>query len=115
MRREISIMIILALACSLVLVSGLTAQVRPNYKESSMDKVEGMVVEIEKDKSIIRIRQATTTNALWDIVFNDQTKFTYRNSPSSFDEVKVNRRVICLGKIDGKRLTAVRVDIRSKG
>jgi hypothetical protein len=114
MRREISIVIAVALACSLVLVSGLYAQIKKDAK-TGLDRLEGTVQLIDKEKSIITIRQSGTPNAVWDVVYDAQTKFTFRNEASSFDEVKEGRRVICLGKADTKgRLVAGRVDIRNK-
>lgn len=114
MRRKISIVIAVALACSLVLASGLYAQIKKDAK-TGLDRLEGTIQVIDKDKSIISVRQTGTPNAVWDVVYSGQTKFTYRNEASSFDEVKEGRRVICLGKVDSKnRLVAERVDIRAK-
>jgi len=111
MRREIFIMLALVLACSLILVSGLSAQVKKDA-ETGLDRLSGRVQDIDKEKSIIRILQKDTTNAFWDVVYNDKTTFTYRNKPSSLAELKARQDIICLGKTEGKRLTASRVDIR---
>lgn len=66
---------------------------------------------INKDTSTITLR--TRAGVQRQVVYGPDTKFTYRNQAGSLDEVKENRRVICLGKFDEKaRLMATRIDIR---
>jgi hypothetical protein len=114
MRRSVSWLVVVGLACSLVLVAGLYAQATKDAK-TKLDRIEGYVVSIDKDKSSMTVRQKSGTNIMWNIVYNAETKFTYRNSPSSIDEVKDGRRVICLGKFDDKsKMTAERIDVRTK-
>jgi hypothetical protein len=114
MKRQISIMIALALTVSLVLVSGAYSQMKKE-PVSGLDRLDGTVQSIDKATSTITIRQRGTINLQWQIVYSKDTRFTYRNGPSSFDEVKEGRRVICLGKGEGTgRLVATRVDIRTK-
>ena len=113
MRREISIMIVLVLACSLILVSGLSAQVKKD-PESGLDRLSGRVQEIDKAKSIIRIHQKNTVNAMWDVVYDEKTIYTFRNKPASFHELKAKQDIICLGTAEGTRFTAYRVDIRNR-
>jgi hypothetical protein len=113
MRREISIMIAVAVVVSLVLVTGLYAQMKKDTK-SGLDRIEGTVMSIEKKESTITIRVGTT-GVIYKAVYNDQTTFTYRNAKSSLDAVKDGQRVVCLGKAESaNRLAAYRVDIRSK-
>ena len=114
MKRSISCVLVVGLVCLLVLAPGLLAQATKDAK-TGLDRVEGYVTSIDKDKSAVSIRQKSGTNVVWKIVYNADTKFTYRNSPSSVDEVKDGRRVICLGKFDDKStMTASRIDIRTK-
>jgi hypothetical protein len=114
MKRSVSCMLVLALVCLLVLVPGLNAQAKKDAK-SGLDRIEGYVVTIDKDKSALTVRQKTGTNIVWKVVYNADTKFTYRNAPSKVDEVKEGRRLICLGKFDDKTtMTAARIDIRTK-
>jgi len=114
MRRGISCVLVLGLVCLLVLVPGLYAQATKDAK-TGLDRIEGTVTSIDKDKSSLVIRQKSGTNVTWNIVYNADTKFTYRNSPSTMDEVKEGRRLICLGKFDGKStMTAARIDVRTK-
>jgi hypothetical protein len=104
----------LALVFSLVLVPGLYPQAKTDAK-TGLDRITGTVQSIDKDKSIITVQQKGTVNISWEVVFNSQTKFSFRNAPSSLDEVKEGRSVICLGKLEGKtRLIASVVDIRGK-
>jgi len=114
MRRYISWLLVLELVGSLVLVAGLYAQASKDAK-TKLDRIEGYVVSIDKDNSSVTVRQKTGTNIQWKVVYNAETKFTYRNSPSSIDEVKDGRRVICLGKFDEKNaMAAQRIDVRTK-
>jgi hypothetical protein len=114
MKRSIPCVLVVGLVCLLVLAPGLLAQATKDAK-TGLDRIEGYVVSIDKDKSAVSVRQKSGTNVMWKIVYNADTKFTYRNSPSSVDEVKDNRRVICLGKFDDKStMTAARIDIRTK-
>jgi len=114
MNRGISRMCALLLVVLLVLVSVPFAQVQKDAK-SGLDRLEGTVRSIDKNASTITIQQMGTSKAIWKIDYNKETKFTYRNSASTVDEVKEGRRVICLGKAEGTgKLAAARVDVRTK-
>ncbi len=114
MKRGIGIVIVQALVFSLVFGAGLFAQLRQDSK-TKLDRVEGTVRSINKDKSTLTIQQAGTVKAAWQVTYNEQTKFTYRNSPASLDQVKEGKRVICLGKAEGANsLHATRIDMRTK-
>jgi hypothetical protein len=61
------------------------------------------------------VQQKGTVNISWQVIYNSKTKFSFRNAPSSLDEVKEGRSVICLGKLEGKTsLIATQVDVREK-
>jgi cytochrome c-type biogenesis protein CcmE len=110
MKRGISIVIVL----SLVLGVGLFAQITQD-KETKLDRVEGLVQSIDKAKSTFSIQQTDTSKVLWQIAFDQNTKFTYRNSAASIDELKEGQRVVCLGKAGTTgKLTAARVDMRTR-
>jgi hypothetical protein len=114
MNRGISRMCVLLVVVLLVLVTVPFAQVQKDSR-SGLDRVEGLVRSIDKDASTISIQQAGTVKAIWTISYNKDTKFTYRNSASTIDEVKDGRRVICLGKAEGTaKFAAARVDVRTK-
>ena len=114
MKGKTSIMIGLALVLSLVLVSGLSAQIKKDAK-TGLDRLEGIVRSVDKATSTITITQVGDVKAQWQVVYNAQTAFTFRNGASALTEVKDGRRLICLGKTDSKgRLEASRVDIRDK-
>ena len=114
MNRGISRMFALLLVVLLVLVSVPFAQVQKDAR-SGLDKLEGTVRGIDKNTSTITLQQTGTTGAIWKITYNKDTKFTYRNAASTIDEVKENRRVVCLGKAGATgNLAAARVDVRTK-
>ena len=114
MKRKTSIIVVLALGFSLVLVPGLYPQVKTDTA-TKLDRITGTVQSVNKDTSTITVQQKGTVNISWQVVYNAQTKFSFRNAPSSLDEVKEGRSVICLGKLEGKtRLVASQVDVREK-
>ena len=113
MRRSVSGLLVVCLVLTLVLVPGLLAQVTKDAK-TGLDRLEGTVVSIDKDKSTIMIRQRTGSAAVWTISFDANTKFTYRNEASTVDEVKDGRRVIILAKVGPEnKIAASRVDVRT--
>jgi hypothetical protein len=87
-----------------------TASAQEKKKEAKEDRLSGTVHMINKDTSTITIRRG---NIQRQIVYNADTKVTYRNQPSTMEEVKEGRRVICLGKFNDKtQLVATRIDVR---
>jgi hypothetical protein len=115
MRRGIASILAIALVSSLALVAGLQAQATKDEK-TGLDRLEGVVLSVYKDKSEVRIRQSKTTGTEWTIVYTPETKFTYRNAEGTLENVKEGVRVICLGSFasDKARLTAARIDVRTE-
>jgi len=106
---------VLAVALALVLAPCLFSQAKKDAA-SGQDKFDGTIVSMNKDTSTISLHQ-TGTNATWQIVYTKDTIFTYRNQPSTVDEVKEGRRVIVLGTFGEKgstKMTASRIDVRDK-
>jgi hypothetical protein len=113
-RHSKSSMLALALILSLVLIPCVLAQAKKDLKTGE-DRLEGTIQSINKDTSTITLRQANKNNIVWQIVFNKDTKFTFRNEPATVAELKDGIRVICLGKfLDGTKMTAVRIDARTE-
>jgi RecG-like helicase len=112
MKRSLLSMIVLALAFSLVLVPCLYSQATKDTK-TGQDRFDGTVMSINKDTSTITLRQ-TGKNPTWTIVYTKDTTYTYRNQPSTVDEVKEGRRVIVLGSFPqgSTKMTASRIDVR---
>jgi len=109
MRRSLHIWMGLAFGflLSLALATPVQAQEKKTEKE---DRLSGTIHMINKDTSTITIRRG---NIQRQVVYNADTKFTYRNKPSTMEEAKEGRRVICLGKFNDKtQLLATRVDVR---
>jgi hypothetical protein len=96
------------LALSLALAVPLQAQAK---KKTKPDRLEGRVQMINKATSTITLRVGEAPRV---VVYDSNTKFDYRNKPSSVDEVKDGRRLICVGKFDDKaRLMATQISVRS--
>jgi hypothetical protein len=114
MRRGIASILAVALVLSLGLAAGLHAQATKDEK-TKLDRLEGTVLSIDKQKSEITIKQRKTTNTQWTVVYTPDTKFTYINAPATLDKVTVGLRLICEGSFgtEKSRMTAVRIDVRT--
>jgi len=113
MRRSLLSMAVLALALSLVLVPCLYPQATKDA-QSGLDKFDGRIMSINKDTSTITIQQ-TGKSATWQIVYNKDTIFTYRNQPGTISDMKEGLRIIVLGTFDkgsSNKMNATRIDIR---
>jgi len=112
MRRGIPAVMILILGLTLVLATGIYAQVKKDTK-TGLDRIEGTIQAMSKDKSMLTVIQSGTPKATWNVMYNDQTKFTMRNAPAKLDDLKDGQRVIVLGKYEKDVMTAARIDIRT--
>jgi hypothetical protein len=117
MKRAIPVVMVLVLASALVFGVRLYAQVTKD-KETGLDRIEGRIQSINKDKSTLAVMQSGGTQsggkAVWQVVFNAQTKFSMRNQPAKMEDVKDGLRVIVLGKYENNTMTAARIDIRTE-
>jgi hypothetical protein len=113
MRREIPSIMIFVLCLTLVLGIGLFAQVKKDQK-SGLDRIEGTVQALDKDKSTLTLLQSGATKASWHVAYNDKTIYTMRNQPAKAADLKEGLRVIVLGKFEKEVLTAARIDIRTE-
>ena len=96
-------------------VPGLYAQATQDPK-TGLYRVDGTVIAINKDKSTIKVRQKNRANVVVTVSYTADTKFSQLNEPATLDDVRDNRRVICLGKLDeddGRRLVALVIDVRT--
>jgi hypothetical protein len=106
-------MLVPMLVCFVVLAGAISAQVKKDEK-TNLDRIEGTVQSVNKDKSVITVRQTGSVNTVWTVTYSSETEFTYRNEASTIDEVKHNRRVIVLGKVGSKaQINAARIDVRT--
>lgn len=110
---------LLGLCLAVALAAGVSTptsaqEKKPKAAAATQDRIDGTVKAIDaKTKTIsVRVRGKTMSR---DVIYDEGTKFTYRNKPASFADVKDERRVICLGKLNEKgQLTATRIDVRDK-
>jgi len=104
----------LGLGLVVTLVIPLRAQEKEQDKgKTALERVEGTVQEADKVAKTLTVRLRGKTNTRV-VVYNDKTMFTFRNKPSSLEEVKDGRNVICLGRPSGKEWVAARIDIRDE-
>ncbi len=74
------------------------------------DRVNAVVHSVSKATSSFTVRRGTQDI---DVVYDSHTTITYQNKPSTADEIKEERRVICLGNMNAKKqLEASQIDIR---
>jgi hypothetical protein len=102
----------LFLALSLSTVTAIQAdEKKPKPAASAKQaRLNGTVQSISKDPVGFTLRR---DNDERKVVYDQYTTITYRNRPSTADEIKEGRRLICLGKINDKNeLVASRIDIR---
>ena len=113
MKRGIATLLGVAVV-SLGLAAGLHAQATKD-QATKLDRLEGYVVNIDKAKSEIKIRQRGSTTQEWTIAYTPTTEFTYRNEKATLDTVKEHLRVICLGSFgtEKTKMTAERIDVRT--
>jgi hypothetical protein len=113
MKRCIASILAVALV-SVGLAAGLSAQAKKD-EATGLDRLEGYVIGIDKDKAEIKIRQRGTTSQEWTLVYTKTTAFTYVNEPAALDKVKEGLRVIALGKFgtEKTKMTAERIDVRT--
>ena len=114
MKRSLLTIAVLTVAFALVLAPCLFSQAKKDAK-TGQDRFDGTIVSMNKDTSTITLRQ-TGQSATWQILCTKDTVFTYRNEPSTIEEVKDGRRAIILGSFPtgSTKMTATRVDIRDK-
>lgn len=110
MKRSFSICMGLFFGFLLTLAVATQAKAQSKKDATKEDRLTGSIHMINKDTSTITIRRG---NVQRQVVYNADTKITYRNKPGSMDDVKEGRRVICLGKFNDKtQLVATRIDVR---
>ena len=108
MRKPLANLVVLSLA--LVLVLALTAQSGLGSTKPKPDRLHGWVKTHDKDGYQFTLRVG---DVLRTVTYTDDTIYTYRNEPSSFEMVWEGWRVICLGEFDKNgKLKAKRIDVR---
>jgi cytochrome c-type biogenesis protein CcmE len=114
MRRRVSIGFGV-LAAVLLAVSAAAAGVQKEEKaKTSPDRVEGNIQMMDKSARTLSVTVKGKTMQR-QVVYDDKTKFTFRNKPATIDELKEGRRVIVLGKLNDKaQLMATRIDVRDE-
>jgi hypothetical protein len=94
----------IAVLAGSITLPNLSAQDKPKARQN----VQGTVVDISKDKSVITIRSGTATRL---VGYDSNTKFLYGHSqeakPGSVSQVKENFYISCAASFNAKKdLTA---------
>jgi Cu/Ag efflux protein CusF len=76
------------------------------------DRIDGNVHMIDKTTKIVTVKLRGQTTQR-EVIYDDKTAFTFRNKPSTLDEVKEGTRIIAVGKNNDKnQLVATRIEVR---
>jgi hypothetical protein len=118
MKGRVAGVLALVAIVSLALVASLQAQAKPDPK-TGLYRIEGSVTAIDKEKTLITVKEASSANITWSVMYTKDTAFTLRNDPAKIEAVEVGRQVVCLGKIPDPEkakthMTAVRVEVRTQ-
>jgi Cu/Ag efflux protein CusF len=115
MRRRLSVVAMVVCVGIWLLPLVTTAASQKEGKDAPKpDRVEGNVQQIDKATKTVTVTLRGKP-VQQQVVYSDATKFTFRNKPSTVDELKDGRHVICLGKKNDKsQLIATRIDVRDE-
>jgi len=117
MKRRLFVTIGLCLGIGLALSVATRAEAQDKAKDKAapkQERVQGTVQQLDQKAMLVTVRvTGKTTPTL--VVYSDKTEITFRNKPSTLQELQIGRRIICLGARDDKsRWVATRIDIREK-
>jgi hypothetical protein len=117
MSRRVSVALALLAGVVVALSLATVAEGRQKAGKDTTAKqarLDGTVHMIDKATKTITVRLRSEPGQR-QVVYSDDTKFTFRNKPASLDDVKDGRRVICLGKYnENTQLVATRIDVRDR-
>jgi predicted RNA-binding protein Jag len=112
MKHRFVVVAAICACAALVLVSTVQTLAQEKKDAVNLTRYSGTIKVLDKDDKTFTI-QTKTAGAGIQIKYTETTKFTYRNQPSSIDELKQGRRVIILlDPAQEKNLVALRIDIR---
>ena len=115
MRRSMAIAV--GLLSGMLLVPGWataaqTGTTQDKDAKAKEQRIEGMVTKLDAATHtfFVKIRNQVAER---QVVYDDNTRVTFRNKPAKIDEVKDGARVIVLGTPNDKhQLVARRIDLR---
>jgi hypothetical protein len=84
-------------------------------KNSGLDRIEGTIQSLNREKRSMIVRQRDRRNITWTILWDEETALTYQNEDTTEDDLRVGARVIALGRFpEGSlKLSALRIEIRT--
>ena len=110
MRSRLFLVLGLGTVLSISLATSAYAQEKPKAGFTKEGRIVGAVHSVSKDTSTITVRRENTQR---QVIYDASTQFTFKKQPSTADEVKEGRRVICLGRLNDKnQLMARAIDIQ---
>ena len=112
MKHRLAVVAVICACAALVFVSTARTLAQEKKDAPNIIRYSGTIKVLNKDDKTFTIQTKTAAAGI-QIRYTDKTRFTYRNQPSSVDELKEGRRVIAvMDPAQEKDLVALRVDIR---
>lgn len=116
MKRRFAVRTLLGLIAIVFATAAVGAQPRetkaPTAKPS---RIDGTIQAIDNTEKTLTLRVRGNVPRTVTVAWTDTTGITFRNKKSSFDEVKVERRVIVQGRMNDKgEMVATRIDVRDE-
>ena len=113
-RVSIAVGVFAAVLLALSVAAAAGAQKEGKAKAAKQDRIDGNIQMIDKNTRTLTVTVRGKTLQR-QVIYDDKTKFTFRNKPASLDALKEGRRVIVLGKLNDKaQLMATRIDVRDE-
>jgi len=110
MKHRFAVVVSLCACAALILL--FAAQI-PAQEQKDLIRYSGTIKELNMEAKTFTLETPTIANI--QVKFNDKTQYTYRNQPSTIDELKQGRRVIIImDPAQAKEMVASRIDIRDK-
>jgi len=110
MKHRFAVVVAICACAVLVLVS--TAQMMAQEPTDQV-RYSGTIKELNMEAKTFTLETPKTANI--QVKFTDQTKYTYRNQPSTVAELKQGRRaIVMMDPAQKKEMVALRIDIRDK-
>jgi len=113
-RVSIAVGVFAAVLLALSVAAAAGAQKEGKAKAAKQNRIDGNIQMIDKNTRTLTVTVRGKTLQR-QVIYDDKTKFTFRNKPASLDALKEGRRVIVLGKLNDKaQLMATRIDVRDE-
>jgi hypothetical protein len=78
------------------------------------DRLSGIVKSINKEKTSVEISMRKSPNVIRICMWDNTTRFTYKNKPAQAGEMKEGMRIVAVGKFEGINLKAAAISLNDR-